>query len=305
MLDFVNFTAHNLPRMIKSMTGFGQAESIHNHNTISAQIRSLNSKQNDLSVRMPSIYREKELKLRSSLSKRLVRGKIELMVQIDYSGAEPRQTLNTDLALQYHRQLQELGQTIGVDPGEQMLNLLVRMPDVMQANKRDVDEGEWEAIVATVELAVAKLDDYRATEGNVLETELSERAANIQQLLIEIEAFEAERKGAVRERLMGHLKDANLEDKMDANRFEQELIYYLEKLDITEEKVRLSAHLNYFLEVLGNPESSGKKLGFIGQEMGREINTIGSKANHVGIQQLVVQMKDELEKIKEQVLNVL
>jgi len=291
--------------MIKSMTGFGQAESIYKHNTITAQIRSLNSKQNDLSVRMPSMYREKELALRSDLSKRLVRGKIELQVQVDYGGEEPRQSLNSDLARQYHQQLSALGESIGLSPNGDMLSLLVRMPDVMQASKRDVDEDEWQAIVATIEQAVAKLDDFRSTEGKALDTELSGRVANIRSLLTQIEPFEAERTAAVRERLGNNLKDSGFEDKLDENRFEQELIYYLEKLDITEEKVRLTAHLNYFDEVLSNPTSSGKKLGFIGQEMGREINTIGSKANHAGIQKLVVQMKDELEKIKEQVLNVL
>ena len=291
--------------MIKSMTGFGQAESIHNNNSISVQIRSLNSKQNDLSVRMPSMYREKELDLRSSLGKRLVRGKIELMVQVDYSGEEPRQSLNTDLAMQYHRQLSELGQAVGLESNGEMLSLLVRMPDVMQASKRELDEGEWKAIVTTVDEAVAKLDDFRSTEGKALEADLTSRVENIRALLKEIEPFEVERTAAVRERLMNSFKDNGMEEKVDQNRFEQERIYYLEKLDVTEEEVRLTSHLNYFTEVLGNATSSGKKLGFIGQEMGREINTIGSKANHAGIQKLVVQMKDELEKIKEQVLNVL
>lgn len=287
------------------MTGFGQAERQHNHATIAVQVRSLNSKQNDLSVRMPSLYRERELDLRSEVGKRLVRGKIELQIQIEYSGNETRQAINSELAVGYHQQLSGLASQLGIEPGSEMLNLLVRMPDVMQTAKRDFNEEEWAAVRTAVDEAVGKLDGFRVKEGVALEQDLRLRVENIRSLQEQITPFEKERTEAVRERLLNNLRDNGLDDKVDANRFEQELIYYLEKLDISEEKVRLTAHLNYFMEVLANAESSGKKLGFISQEMGREINTMGSKANHAGIQKLVVQMKDELEKIKEQVLNVL
>lgn len=290
--------------MIKSMTGFGKAVTTYGNKNITVEIRSLNSKQLDLNVRMPSLYREKEMGLRGLLSKQLARGKSELNISVENTGEESNYTLNQELALNYHSELKKLAKNIGQEDAR-TLDILIKMPDVLKTDRQQLDEKEWEVVAATVNEATKALIAFREQEGKILAQDFEARTLKILSLLEEVEKYEGERVKAVRERIEKNLEEWAGEQKIDRNRLEQELIYYLEKLDITEEKVRLRTHCAYFLDTLKTPESQGKKLGFIVQEMGREINTTGSKANHAEIQKLVVQMKDELEKIKEQMLNIL
>lgn len=258
----------------------------------------------DLNVRMPSMYKEKEMGLRAKVAKRLGRGKSEISINIDSSGEDASYTVNKNLAELYYRDLKDLAEKIG-QPEPSYLEVIMKMPDVLRNEKSQLDEEEWKEIDQTADRALDALTEFRDREGAVLLADFESRIAQILDLLKQIETFEDERIKNVRERLDKNLEEWVGNDTVDRNRFEQELIYYLEKLDITEEKVRLKTHCNYFIETLSKGDGQGKKLGFISQEIGREINTTGSKANHAGIQKLVVQMKDELEKIKEQMLNVL
>jgi len=289
--------------MIKSMTGFGKAVTSFGNKNITVEIRSLNSKQLDLNVRMPSLYREKEMGLRSMLSKTLGRGKSELNISLENIGEESNHTINHDLATNYFQELQKLSDKLGLQSPS--LETLIKMPDVMRAERQPLNEEEWKAVAQTIDQAVENLIDFRNREGGILEEDFKKRNNTILELLDAVEQYEEERVKTVREKIEKHLEESVGEQKVDQNRLEQELIYYLEKLDITEEKLRLRTHCAYFEDTLNADTSQGKKLGFIVQEMGREINTTGSKANHAEIQKLVVQMKDELEKIKEQMLNVL
>ena len=291
--------------MLKSMTGFGKAICELNDKIVTIEIKSLNSKQLDIYSRVPAAYREKDLEIRSLLSKKLKRGKIEFNLNIEITDTKNTASINAPIVKAYYKQFKQIGTDLNIDPNDSIFSVIMRLPDSLKVNKEELDDTEWTAIRASIDEAISSLDEFRLQEGSALKKDLKLRVDNIESNLILIEPFEAERIKAVREKIETNLKEYSELDKIDSNRFEQELIYYLEKLDITEEKVRLRNHCSYFSEVIDSTEAVGKKLGFIGQEMGREINTIGSKANHHDIQKLVVGMKDELEKIKEQVLNVL
>ena len=281
------------------MTGYGKEVVQLPSKTITIEIKSLNSKGLDLNTRVPSAYREKELEIRDLLAKSLQRGKVDFSLYIEVTGEEVTTQLNEGVVKQY---IKQLANVVNGDPVE-LLKMAVRMPDALKTEREEIDEKEYEAILKGIDQALEAINEYRTDEGLVLENDFLERSQTISKLLEEVIALDPERIDGVKERLRKAVAD--LKEKVDENRFEQELIYYLEKYDITEEKVRLKNHLEYFEESLKSHDSNGKKLGFITQEIGREINTIGSKANYAPMQQIVVQMKDELEKIKEQALNVL
>jgi uncharacterized protein (TIGR00255 family) len=285
--------------MIQSMTGFGKSLLQLPSKKITVEIKSLNSKILDLNARIPGQYREKELPLRNLIAKSLTRGKVDFSLYVEVTGQETTASVNPAVVKKYIQQLKEI-----VDGDEtELLKMAVRMPDVLKTEREEIDETEFAYIEDVVNEALEEINKFRYDEGNALEKDLKFRVANIEHILVEIIAMDPERIVGVRERLAKGVAD--LKEKVDENRFEQELVYYIEKFDITEEKVRLDNHLNYFKGALDSEDSNGRKLGFICQEMGREINTIGSKSNFFPMQQLVVQMKDELEKIKEQLLNVL
>lgn len=285
--------------MIQSMTGYGKSVLQLPNKKISIEIKSLNSKSLDLNARMPSIYREKELSIRKLIASKLHRGKIDFSLYLETTGETTTSKVNKEAVTSYMNQLKEV-----TNAGDlELLQMAVRMPDAITTDREDIDEGEWQLILAEIKSALTKIETYRSEEGTVLENDFKQRVSNIDALLQEVIKIDPDRIDMVRERLTRGVAD--IKEKVDENRFEQELVYYIEKFDITEEKVRLENHLKYFIKTLDSPDSNGKKLGFIGQEMGREINTIGSKSNHAPMQKLVVQMKDELEKIKEQLLNVL
>jgi uncharacterized protein (TIGR00255 family) len=286
--------------MIQSMTGFGKASLQLPTKKITIEIKSLNSKGLDLNVRMPSALREMELGLRNRIALKLERGKVDFSLFVEITGEETTSKINVPIVKAYIAQMQEV---IPNGDATELMKMAVRMPDALKTERDEIDETEWSQIEGLVDEALENIVSFRTAEGVALEKEFIIRIGNILRLMNETLAFDGERIANVKERLRNSI--AELEANVDENRFEQELIFYLEKLDITEEKVRLENHLNYFLETLAGTEANGRKLGFIGQEMGREINTMGSKSNHAQMQKLVVQMKDELEKIKEQVLNVL
>ncbi len=285
--------------MIHSMTGYGKSVLQLPTKKITVELKSLNSKNLDLNARMPSIYREKELAIRKLLAKKLERGKIDFSIYVETTAEDTSTQINAPVVKQYINQLKNVVEGNDVD----FLKMAVRFPDALNTVREEIDENEWKHIEAEIENAITGLNQHRLNEGEVLELDFNNRINNIGEILEKIIKIDPERVEAVRERLLKGVED--LKEKYDENRFEQELVYYIEKFDITEEKVRLKNHLNYFTECLNSKDSNGKKLGFISQEMGREINTIGSKSNYAPMQQLVVQMKDELEKIKEQLLNVL
>jgi len=286
--------------MILSMTGFGRAVKQIPNKKLTIEIKTLNSKQLDLSVRVPSFYRSKELDIRSVLAKSVQRGKVEFNLYAEVTGSDSPYTLNTPIIEGYISGLKKI---YSEAPEQEYLAMAMKMPDTVKAQREELGEEEWEEVSELVKEAVANLVKYREEEGASLFKELNLRIDNIAQLLTEIPQYEEERIITVRERIAKNIDDLKI--NVDQNRFEQEMIFYLEKLDVTEEKVRLDHHLKYFREELEGGESKGKKLGFISQEIGREINTLGSKSNHSQMQRIVVQMKDELEKIKEQVLNAL
>lgn len=288
---------------MKSMTGFGKAVCELPQKKVTVEIRSLNSRQLDLNLRIPSLYRDKEAELRGEISRTLERGKIDFSIYMENTGAESSSVMNTQLAEAYYHELKKFSEKVGT-PVQDYLSLIIRMPDVLKQEKQELDENEWSKVEAAFREAMKAFSVFRETEGKVLSHEFEQRIGIILAKLAEVNALDPQRKEVVKERLRKHLAEAVNAEQVDQNRFEQELIYYIEKLDITEEKLRLQTHCEYFLQTMKEP-SSGRKLGFIAQEIGREINTIGSKANDAGIQKLVVEMKDELEKIKEQLLNVL
>ncbi|MDE6227448.1 MAG: YicC family protein [Muribaculaceae bacterium] len=295
--------------MISSMTGFGRGGAQTPTRRVKVEIKSLNSKQLDLSMRVPTCFREMEVAMRNELAERLERGKVELNATVENIVAETTTTVNIDLLAKYKGQLEEMGSRLGLPQPADWYTLLMRMPEAMKVETAVVDENEKEAFRLACLEAVEALMDFRRREGRKLYAFFIEKINRIRELLARVEPYEAERVPKIKERLEEQL--ARLTSiEYDKGRLEQELIFYIEKLDVTEEKVRLSAHLNYFMETLGGEDTypvsgQGKKLGFIAQEMGREINTLGSKSNHAEMQQIVVRMKDELEQIKEQVLNVL
>ncbi|MFH6970183.1 YicC/YloC family endoribonuclease [Flavobacterium petrolei] len=286
--------------MIQSMTGFGKATLQLSTKKITVEVKSLNSKGLDLNVRMPSLYREMELGLRNQIALKLERGKVDFSIFIESTAEQTSTKVNVPIVKAYINQLRE----VYADADEtELMKMSIRMPDTMKIERDEIDENDWVQIQTVIEEALQNILNFRKDEGMSLEKEFQLRIGNIRQYMTEALALDPERVQAIKDRLQTAISE--LKVNVDENRFEQELIYYLEKLDITEEKVRLTNHLDYFLETINGTEANGRKLGFITQEMGREINTMGSKSNHAQMQKLVVQMKDELEKIKEQVLNVL
>ncbi|KDN55210.1 YicC/YloC family endoribonuclease [Flavobacterium seoulense] len=286
--------------MIQSMTGFGKATLQLPTKKITVEVKSLNSKGLDLNVRIPSLYREMELGLRTQIASKLERGKVDFSIFIESTAEQTSTKVNVPIVKGYINQLRE----IYADADEtELMKMAVRMPDTLKVEREEIDLNEWAKIKEVIDESINNILSFRKDEGVSLEKEFQLRIGNIRQYMNDALALDPERVQAIRDRLQTAIDE--LKVNVDENRFEQELIYYLEKLDITEEKVRLTNHLDYFLETIKGTEANGRKLGFITQEMGREINTMGSKSNHAQMQKLVVMMKDELEKIKEQVLNVL
>lgn len=288
---------------MKSMTGFGKATTEQKDKKITVEARSLNSKQLDLNLRLPYLYREKEHELRLSVSKILERGKVDISVNVEHTESVKPITINKELATGYFNELKTLAQLIGEEK-QNLLPLIIKMPDVIQTEKTEISEQEFKTLEKTILDAAIELDKFRQREGEQLSKELKGRIDSILQLLQQVEKADSQRIEIVKNRIRKNIEELVDKQKIDENRFEQEIIYYLEKMDITEEKVRLKMHCEYFIKTMNEP-GAGRKLGFISQEIGREINTIGSKANDVTIQKTVVQMKDELEKVKEQLLNIL
>jgi len=287
------------------MTGYGKSVLETPQKKISVEIRSLNSKQADLNTRVPWLYKEKEIEIRNLLSKKLERGKIDLFISFDIMDDELMPVINKASVKNYYRQLSEVSSELGIDPGVEALSIIMRLPEALKSEKPELTDEEWKMALKMIDDALKLVDNYRIEEGKALAKDLSASVNKILGFLKDIAPYEAERITKVREKLTASLNDTIGSENVDMNRFEQEIIFYLEKLDINEEKVRLRKHCDYFIETMNGKDSNGKMLSFIAQEMGREINTIGSKANDASIQKIVVMMKDELEKIKEQVLNVL
>lgn len=290
--------------MIQSMTGFGKATLELPTKKITIEVKSLNSKQMDLSARIPSVYKEQELNIRSLIGRRLERGKVDFAIYVENTGKETTSQINQNVLEAYYGQIKESSEKLGVNVPSDWFQVLLRLPDVLKYEAQEADEEEWGKVLDTINKALDQLTEFRKQEGTMLENLFTEKIANITALQSAVEPYETERVDKVKSRIVEALEKIEKFD-YDKNRFEQEMIYYIEKLDINEEKTRLTNHLKYFLETMKSGSGQGKKLGFISQEMGREINTMGSKSNHAQMQQIVVQMKDELEQIKEQVLNVL
>ena len=295
--------------MIKSMTGYGKAEVLLEAGKVTVEVRSLNGKTADISLKTSLLPKDKEIAVRQKIAAELQRGNIDMFMTFEPNAAENAKQINMDLAMQYYQQISELGSKIGAvnlwmhNPND-LLATILRMPEVMDAKKQEViNDKNWPAVEACIDEALANINAFRAQEGEVLYKDVTGNVAKILEYSAQVEAFEQERVDAIREKILNRF--AELKAEPDQSRLEQEMIFYIEKLDINEEKVRLRQHCRYFLETIDSEPNPGKKLGFIAQEMGREINTTGSKANHTEIQKLVVKMKDELEKIKEQSLNIL
>jgi uncharacterized protein (TIGR00255 family) len=294
--------------MIRSMTGYGKAVAEIPDRKLTVEVKSLNSKQTDLNFRIPAFLREKESEIRALASQALERGKVDIYITAELSSEARPVSINRSLAMKYHQELKQLQKEFQEDYPEGLLGVILKMPDVLQPDKEEIAESDWSVIRAAVENALNKTNAFRAQEGAILEADMKQRITLIMSFLAAVEPYEKRRMETLRGNLMRAFEKYGQEGngiKPDPNRFEQELIFYLEKLDVTEEKVRLKKHCDHFLEVMRDEESQGKKLGFITQEIGREINTLGSKANDADMQKLVVQMKDELEKVKEQLMNIL
>jgi len=291
--------------MLKSMTGFGKATKSSNNKTVIVEIRSLNSKLLDLSIKSPVLFREKESEMKNIISKKLVRGKVDLQITIEYTGEEAPTEINKNLVKNYYKQLSEIAKDLNISISESSLQAIIRMPDVITTPNLELKKEDVELLYSTLDEALNKIDEFRTQEGAITEKDLKTNILNIEQLLKEVEEPEKLRVEKVKNRIRTNIEELIDKSKIDENRFEQELIFYIEKFDISEEKVRLANHCKYFLETLQSKDAQGKKLGFISQEIGREINTLGSKANDAVIQKIVIQMKDNLEKIKEQTLNIL
>ncbi len=286
------------------MTGYGKSVAELPNKKITVEVKSLNSKQLDISTRLPYIYKEKDISVRNTVSRKLNRGKIDLNINVETISKNVSTKINHDILKQYLQDLKPLVAEIGVSEPNDWISTLLQLPDVMKQEIEELDEDEWAVIEKAIDNSLEGVIEFRLQEGAMLKNILSEKIENIRQLLIEIEPYESERLEKVKSKITEGL--TNLENAdYDKNRFEQEMIYYIEKLDVSEEKNRLSNHLDYFIETMNEEISQGKKLGFITQEIGREINTLGSKSNHSEMQRIVVQMKDELEQIKEQILNIL
>ncbi len=291
--------------MIRSMTGFGKTEFEVGTKKITLEIKSLNSKQLDINTRVPSIYREKDLEIRRLISEMLTRGKVDFAIYLDNLGTESTSRVNSAIIKDYYRQLAEVHQELGLEINESIMQSIMRLPETVKMVYDELDETEWLTVRENLIKTLEELNRFRDQEGLALKADIVANIANILDLLKQAEPFETQRMENVKTKIRESLDALQLNGSLDKNRFEQELIYYMEKLDINEEKVRLANHCSYFTETMNEDEPSGRKLGFIAQEIGREINTLGSKANESNLQRIVVQMKDNLEKIKEQVLNVL
>lgn len=293
--------------MIQSMTGYGKADCEFQNKKITVEVKALNSKQFDLNLKVPSIYKEKELEIRNELIKELERGKIDFYISVDTSSncEDTSAVLNANIIKGYYTQIVAISKDLGVDVPSDVMNVILRMPEVLKSDKQELSDEEWSNLIQCVRRAIKSLVDFRNQEGRALADDIIGRINLIKNLSGELEKFENTRIEKIKVRIHQNLEEIMVSDKIDKNRFEEELIYYLEKFDITEEKVRLANHCLYFMETMNEKESVGKKLAFIAQEIGREINTIGSKSNDADMQKIVVKMKDELEKIKEQINNVL
>ncbi len=291
--------------MLKSMTGFGKATKSSNNKTLVVEIKSLNSKLLDLNIKSAILYREKESEIKNIISKKLVRGKIDLQITVEYTGDEIATTINQNIVKNYYKQLSDIAKDLNISISESSLQAIIRMPDVITTPNITLNKEDINLLYSTLDEALNKIDEFRIQEGKITETDLTNNILNIEKLLSKVEEPEKQRIEKIKNRIKTNLDELIDKSKIDENRFEQELIFYIEKLDISEEKVRLANHCKYFLETMNTKESQGKKLGFISQEIGREINTLGSKANDTTIQKIVIQMKDNLEKIKEQILNIL
>lgn len=290
--------------MILSMTGFGKAQGNYKHTTYTAEVRSVNSKQLDLNLRLNSALRDQEMKLRKDLASELVRGKVDIAVYAEGVSDDKILSINQELFDRYAEMLKAAADKQGLDQSSLLINVL-KLPEVMQQERKEKEQEEIDLAISVMMEAVKKFQEFRTTEGQQMANDFKDRIGTIRSLMKQVEQYEGERIETVRQRMMDRFEELKDKVTLDESRLESELMYYVEKFDVTEEKVRLTAHLKYFEETMNSDEAAGRKLGFISQEMGREINTLGSKANHAEIQRIVVQMKDELEKIKEQVLNVL
>ena len=291
--------------MIRSMTGYGKAECELAQKKVTIEVKSLNSKQLDINTRIPGVYREKEIEIRREISDKLIRGKVDFSIYTESLVAESNSAINSPMVKSYFSQLSELSNELGLPVSELTLQIIMQLPEVVKTTRDEPDENEWKIIVSAIREALNALDIFRLQEGLSLYNDIIVNLNTITSQLDQIKPYELERTAKVKERILEGLKELSSPEGVDHNRLEQEMIFYLEKLDINEEKVRLSNHCSYFIETLELDESVGKKLGFIAQEIGREINTLGSKANHTEMQKLVIGMKDALEKIKEQLLNAL
>ncbi|MCB9190829.1 MAG: YicC family protein [Flavobacteriales bacterium] len=290
--------------MILSMTGFGKAQGNYKHTTYTAEVRSVNSKQLDLNLRLNSALRDQEMELRKNLASELVRGKVDIAVYVEGVSEDKMLSVNQELFDRYAEMLKTAADKQGLDQSGLLANVL-KLPEVLQSERKEKEQEEIDLAIGVLMEAVKRFQEFRSTEGQELRLDLTDRLNNIRNLMTQVEQYEGERIETVRQRMMDRFEELKEKVTLDESRLESELMYYIEKFDVTEEKVRLTSHLKYFEETMNSDEAAGRKLGFISQEMGREINTLGSKANHAEIQRIVVQMKDELEKIKEQVLNVL
>jgi len=291
--------------MIKSMTGFGKQIVETSNNKFTIEIRTLNSKQFDLNPKIPAALREHEPEIRKLMSARLIRGKVDLMINTEPKSAESAPGINHVLAGHFYHEIKTFANDLSLEMPEQILPVILRMPEVWSKPDEEIDPDEWDALLTNINLAMDAVDRFRTSEGEILQKDFELRVEKIKSLLLDVDGFESERVPRIKERIRLNLENLAGEIKQDKNRLEQEMIFYLEKLDITEEKIRLKKHCDYFMETLKKEEIPGKKLAFISQEIGREINTLGSKANDANIQQIVVLMKDELEKVKEQLYNIL
>lgn len=291
--------------MIKSMTGFGKAIFEISNKKFILELKALNSKQIDINVRVPSVYREKEIELRKELAEKLVRGKVDFTLYVENHGDESTNKINDAVFKEYFFQLKKISEELDVQTDQNLVQAVMRLPDVIKTEYETLEEEEWNKIMEYLNEAIDEINDFRLAEGKALKNDIESNVNHIINLLQQLAPFEEQRIESVKSRLNENLDKLNLNGNIDENRFEQELVFYLDKMDMNEEKVRLENHCNFFLETLESSESNGKKLSFISQEMGREINTLGSKAYDSDIQRIVVQMKDYLERIKEQLLNVL
>jgi uncharacterized protein (TIGR00255 family) len=287
------------------MTGYGKAECLLPDKKLTIEIRSLNSKQMDSNVRLPTLYKEKELEIRQLITAALERGKVECTFYYEVSENAASGTINEEVVKSYYEQLYKIAGELGLPTSPELLTAVMRLPDTLRSEKAGIEDEEWLRVKDSLMQALDQVSEFRNQEGLSLEKDMKQRVRSISEKLGQVSGFEPARMEQIRERIGNNLEEFLKKDAVDENRFEQELIYYIEKLDISEEKVRLANHCDYFLETMQEAGPVGKKLGFISQEMGREINTLGAKANQTEIQKLVVEMKDELERIKEQVLNVL